>query len=285
MGNDVRIGKFQVVGVLGAGAHSKIVQIRRSTDGANYALKIVPIAGPDEKKFLDQAEHEFRVAQMLDHPHLIKVYALETTKDWLFRVTKVQLLIEYVNGKTLDAIPRLPLPKLVQVFERVARGLVHMHRRGVAHGDLKPNNVLVGPAGAVKVIDYGLAHIKGELKDRIQGTPEYMAPETAQHKMVNERSDIFNLGGALYRMVTTKFPPRVLSDRSLPLDAKTWQSLLKPVNELTPGVPAPLCELIHACLAFDVTKRPGRMSEVQGALDRIADGLIKTPDDRLDAAD
>jgi len=84
----MRIGKFQVLGTLGTGAHSAILHIRRSEDSKNYALKVVPISGADDNKYLEQAQHEFRVAQLLDHPNLIKVYALETVKDWLFRVTK-----------------------------------------------------------------------------------------------------------------------------------------------------------------------------------------------------
>ena len=175
--SDFKIGKFQVVAPLGTGAHSSILQIRRSADGKTYALKVVPVDEADDQKFLEQAQHEYRVAQLLDHPHLIKVYAFETVRDWLFRVKKAHLLIEYVNGKTLDTCPQIPMPQLVQIFKAVADALVHMHRRQVYHADLKPNNVLLSRAGDVKVIDYGLAWIKGEGKDRVQGTPEYMAPE------------------------------------------------------------------------------------------------------------
>src|ERR1700745_3007815 len=98
----VAIGKFQVVGTLGTGAHSTILHIRRSADARPYALKVVPIGGPEDAKFQEQAQHEFRVAQLLDHPNLIKIYALETARDWLFRPRKLHLLIEYVNGKALD---------------------------------------------------------------------------------------------------------------------------------------------------------------------------------------
>ena len=205
--SEIQIGKFTVVGTLGEGAHSKILHVRRAADGKNYALKVVPIGERDDQKYLEQAQHEFRVAQMLDHPNLIKVFALETVKDWMFRVRKAHLLIEYVNGKTLDACPPLPLPLLVQVFERVADGMVHMHRRGVYHSDLKPNNILVSRAGDVKVIDFGLARIKGEVRDRVQGTPEYIAPEQAKHRMVNERTDIYNFGATMYRMLTFRLPP------------------------------------------------------------------------------
>jgi len=281
----MRIGKFQVLGTLGTGAHSAILHIRRSEDSKNYALKVVPISGADDNKYLEQAQHEFRVAQLLDHPNLIKVYALETVKDWLFRVRKVHLLIEYVNGKTLDTIPKLPIPQLVQVFVKVASGLVHLHRRNVCHADLKPNNILLSRAGDVKIIDYGLAWIKGEGKDRVQGTPEYMAPETHKHKLVNERTDIFNFGATMYRLLTWRHPPSSISeeDAGLPLDQKTWQKLLKPIQEFNAEAPETLCELVHQCLAYNAHKRPERASEIQGTLDRLADELVTSPEDRLEA--
>jgi serine/threonine protein kinase len=285
MSDEVRIGKFQVIGALGSGAHSTILHIRRAEDGKNYALKVVPIDGPDDQKYLVQAQHEFRVAQRLQHPNLIEVYALETVKDWLFRVRKVQVLIEYVNGKTLDTCPRLRLPHLVQIFKCVADGLVHMHRRQVCHGDLKPNNILLSRAGEVKVIDYGLARIRGEANDRVQGTPEYMAPEQTKHSLINERTDIYNLGATMYRLVTWRLPPSTVSaeDGGLPIDAKMWQRLFKPVDEHAPTTPAPLVELIHRCLSFDAMKRPERMSEVQNALDHLVDELAAAPEDRLEA--
>jgi serine/threonine protein kinase len=284
--SEFQIGRFQVVGTLGTGAHSTILHVRRSADGKNYALKVVPLEDPEDEKYLVQARHEFRVARTFDHPHLIKVYALETPKNWLFRVRKAHLLIEYVNGKTLDACPPLSLPRLVQVFERVANGLVHMHRRNVYHADLKPNNILVGRGGIVKVIDFGLARIQGEPVDRVQGTPEYMAPEQSTHKVANERTDVYNLGAAMYRMVTFRLPPStVLPAGALPLDETQWERLLKPVREFSPAAPRELCDLIERCLAFDSRKRPARMSEVQGALDHLTEKLVKGPDERLETLD
>jgi serine/threonine protein kinase len=283
--SDFRIGKFQVVGTLGTGAHSTILHVRRAADSTHYALKVVPIDGPDDQKFLEQAQHEFRVAQMLGHPSLLKVHALELVKDWLFRVKKVHLLSEYVNGKTLDTCPRLTVPRLVQVFKCVADGMVHMHRRQVCHGDLKPNNILLSRSGEVKIIDFGLARIQGEGKARIQGTPEYMAPEQVKHSMITERTDIFNFGGTMYRLVTWRLPPSVVSeeDNGIPIDRKMWKRLYKPVEEFNPAAPPGLCELINRCLEFEAVKRPERMSEVQGALDHLCDELVCSPEDSLEA--
>jgi serine/threonine protein kinase len=281
------IGKFAVVSTLGTGAHSTILQIRRNADLKNYALKIVQIDGPEELKFLDQARHEFRVAQMLNHPNLIKIYALETARDWLFRIRKVSLLIEYVEGKTLDTFGRFPISKLVQIFERIASALVQMHRRNVCHSDIKPNNVLLSQRGQVKIIDYGLARCKGEGKGHLQGTPEYMAPEQAKHCHVNELTDIYNFGATMYRLVAWRLPPKTLMEAqsAIPLDAKTWRKLLKPVEECNQEAPTALCDLIHRCLAYHPSERPERMSEIQGALDHLADELVLTPEDKLEATE
>jgi serine/threonine protein kinase len=277
------IGKFQVLGTLGSGANSSILHIRRSADSKQYALKVVPLAGKQDAKFLEQAQHEFKVAQLLDHPNLIKVYALETPRDWLFRIRKVHLLIEYVKGQTLDTIKNLSMPRLVQIFARVAAGLAHMHRRGVCHADLKPNNIMLSRSGDVKILDYGLAWIKGQAKGRVQGTPEYMAPEQARGGTVNERTDIFNLGATMYRLTTFRLPPNTLTGvEGVAMTSSAYQGLLKPVQELNPEAPPELCELIHRCLTFKSQQRPDRASEVQEVLDRLARTLVHSQEDRLD---
>jgi serine/threonine protein kinase len=269
-----RIGKFQILSTLGNGAHSTILHVRRHADSREFALKVIPVEDSSENKFLEQACHEFRVAQMLGQPNLIKIYCLEKEKDWLFRVRKVSLLIEFVNGKTLDQIPPMPMPKLVPVAAQVAAGLVHMHRRGVFHADLKPNNIMIGKRGEVKIIDYGLAWIKGETKDRLQGTPEYMAPETVRGKVINERTDIYNYGATFYRMVTLKLPPSMAATQeSLRVNQKAWKSLFQPIQELNRNVPENLCDLIHRCLAYNPEQRPERMSDVYQEMKLISEQL------------
>jgi eukaryotic-like serine/threonine-protein kinase len=280
-----RIGKYSILSQLGAGAHSTILHITRQEDGRQYALKVVPIHSPDDRKFLEQAEHEFRVAQMLDHANLVKIFAIENQSDWLFRVKKVLLLIEYVNnGQTIDLIKTLSLEKLVHLLVQVASGLVHMHRRGVLHADMKPGNIVVNSRNnQAKVIDYGLAWIKGESKFRVQGTPEYMAPETVTNNIVSERTDIFNFGATMYRLVTWQFPPSLLPQPgTVRVNAKVYGQLLKPVSQFNAAAPKELCDLIHHCLAYNADQRPERMSEVQGALDKIADELGPPPEEELE---
>ena len=277
------IGEFQILGTLGTGAHSTILHIRRSTDGKQYALKVVPLESKEDQKFLLQAQHEFRVAQMFRHANLIKVYALESPRDWLMRVKKVNLLIEYVNGKTLDVLPNLSLPRLAQIFTKIASGLQHMHLRGVYHSDLKPNNIMLSRTGDVKIIDYGLSRIKGESRERVQGTPEYMAPEQAKGGNVNEQTDIYNFGATMYRLVTWRLPPSAIpAAGGLPMDAKSFASVLKPVQDYTPTTPDKLAELIHQCLSYKAAKRPENVGDILPVLHDLCDEMVKSPEDALD---
>jgi serine/threonine protein kinase len=268
-----KIGKFAVLATLGAGAHSSILRVRREDDGREYALKVVSVDGPDEVKFLEQVQHEFRVGKMLDHPNLVKIHCLELEK-WLFglgAVKKAKLLVEFVAGDTLDKAKVMKPAKLLRIFEQIAAGLAHMHRRGVYHADLKPNNIMLGRGNTAKVFDYGLAWIKGEPKDRVQGTPEYMAPETANHKVISERTDIYNLGATMYRLTTFQLPPMVLPTEGVKVKEKHFKSNLKPVLELAPNTPPGLAALIHKCLEYDANRRPEMMLDVQKALTALAE--------------
>lgn len=268
-----KIGKFAVLATLGAGAHSSILHVRREDDGREYALKVVSIDGDADKKFLEQAEHELRVSKMLNHPNLVKVHCLELEKGFLGLggVKKARLLIEYVKGETLDKAKLMKPAKLLRVFQQIAAGLAHMHQKGVLHADMKPNNVMVGRGNLVKILDYGLAWIKGEPKDRVQGTPEYMAPETAAHKMVSERTDVYNFGATMYRLTTFQLPPNVMPTEGLKVKERQFLAMLKPVRELAANTHPKLAELIEKCLQFDANKRPASMTEVHNVLDTLAD--------------
>ena len=280
-----KIGKFKVLATLGAGAHSSILHVRREDDGREYALKQVSVDGDADRKFLEQAEHELRVGKMLNHPNLVKIHCLELEKGLfgLGGVKKARLLVEFVAGQTLDQAKLMKPAKLLRVFQQIAAGLAHMHQKGVLHADLKPNNVMLGRGNAVKVLDYGLAWIKGEPKDRVQGTPEYMAPETAAHKMVSERTDIYNLGATMYRLTTFQLPPNVLPVEGVKLKERQFLGMLKPVLELAANTPPGLAKLIDQCLQFDANKRPSTMTDVHNTLDVLADEAeAKLSPDQLD---
>jgi eukaryotic-like serine/threonine-protein kinase len=260
--------EYRVVKTLGTGAGSTILLISDTKLGGRYALKVVKRQDADDDIYVAQALHEFDVAQMLGHPCLLKVYDSRTKRKWL-KVSGVELLMEYVDGKPLDEIACDSLGQLVLCFVKIASAMVHMHRRGVYHGDLKPGNILLSRAGEVKVIDFGTAWIKGQDKNRVQGTPQYMAPEQAVEKTVDEKTDIYNFGATMYRLVTKEYAnlgiPGVgdggLSGRNKKVKA--------PI-EFDHDIPGTLNETIMACLANRPERRPAGMFEIQHQLEAVA---------------
>ncbi|MCE9564168.1 MAG: serine/threonine protein kinase [Planctomycetes bacterium] len=265
---NARLGQLTILAPLGNGAGSQVFHVRRERDSLECALKIVVVDTRTRWKFLEQIRQEFRVGQLLDHPNLIKMYALEIERNWWFRPRRAKLLSEHVAGRSADKLPLLTPTRLLRMFQRVADAVGHMHDRGICHADMKPDNLILGPKDVVKVIDYGLARIDGEPGTRVQGTPEYMAPETKLRKVVNRRTDIFNFGATMYRLVTLRHLP--VSAPGIAMSQKAFGRLVVPVSKLNPAISDRLCEIIHWCISYEPEERPRTIGEVRSALKEAA---------------
>jgi len=265
---------YRVVNVLGTGAGSTILLITDKTAGGKrYALKVVKRHDADDDVYIAQAMHEYEVSQKLNHESIVKIHDMRVKKAW-FRVTCVELLMEYVEGQTLDEIEAPGIKQLVPIFIQVASALGHMHRRGVYHGDLKPSNIMVTEDGRVKLIDFGTAWIRGEDKNRVQGTPQYMAPESATERVVDDRTDIYNLGATMYRMFTGRHAQQgipILSDAAS-------RKLVSPIL-IQPAIPGAVNDTILACLEMSPDRRPVGVFEIKNQLGAAARQLGLRPSD------
>jgi serine/threonine-protein kinase len=263
------LDKFEVLGELGRGAASRILHIRDPESYQHFAMKVVIRRNADEQKFLEQAKHEFEVAQKLDHPCILKIYDMRVIRKW-FREREVRTLLEYVEGETLEQLGSPPLPLLVLVFAEVAEAVSSMHRSGVFHADLKPNNIMVSRSGQVKVIDFGLAWFRGDRKGRVQGTVGYLAPEQMRDRVVTAATDVFNLGATMYRMLTGRTATGGMAGGTAIVSTKV---IITPVHELAPQVPMGLSELVGHCCESKPQKRPGSMEEVASSLQGLREEL------------
>lgn len=251
---------------MGRGAASTILKIRRRADDRIYALKSYTVGSADDLKYIVQAENEFAVGKSLHHPNLAKVYALEISRK-LFRVSGARVLIEYVCGLPLSECSQLPLYRLMRIFFKVADGLHYMHGQGFFHADLKPENVMVTPDVQVKVIDFGLAWRDGDKKDRVQGTLDYLAPEQARRKIVNARTDIFNFGATMYRVLSGKPVPGQLRDAETK-KLGGGDTLVPLIQQSNSAVPNEMDEFVRQCIRLDPAERPKCMELVR---DRLAE--------------
>lgn len=261
------IGKFTIVGELGQGAGSRIYKIRREADSKFYALKIVKVESSEDKKYVEQVQNEYAVANGLDHPCLLKAHAIDFQKKLLF-VSGARLLLEYVDGMALADCAGLPLTKLLSVFFKVADGMAYMHSEGIYHADIKPDNIMIGRQREVKIIDFGLAWRRGESKDRVQGTLEYLAPEQAQNKVVNGKTDTFNLGVTMYRAITGRgVPPEIRQCGGA--DLGTFDNFVTPLHRLNKTVPPELDDLVRQMIRCNPDYRPSTMREVRDRIREI----------------
>lgn len=266
---------YKVIKALGAGAGSTILLVSDTHLGTKYALKVVKRQDADDDIYINQALHEYEVAQRLSHASLLKIYDCRVRRRW-FRTEGVELLMEYVDGRTLDEIACREVGQLVLIFIHVASALGHMHRRGIYHGDLKPGNIMLSRAGQVKVIDFGTAWIKGEPKDRVQGTPQYMAPEQATERTVDDRTDIYNFGATMYRMFTGEYANLGVPELG---DGAISARRRRPPIAIKPEIPGTLNETILRCLELSPDRRPAGFFEIKDQLVAVARYLGLRPDD------
>ncbi|MFO0947631.1 MAG: serine/threonine-protein kinase [Planctomycetota bacterium] len=267
------IGSYDELEILGKGAGSTIHRIRRHADGREYALKVIEIHVADDRKYYDQALHEFEIASQLRHRNIRIVHAFEKQQK-LFRLSGAHVLMEYVQGKPLNWTAKPSVVELLRIFFRVADGLAHMHGRDFYHADIKPENIVANSDGDVKIIDLGLAWKRGEDKDRVQGTLEFLAPEQAIRKMVNDKTDIFNFGATMYRMFTGNPIPSQLRD-PLASELAGVDKFVRPISPEHPRVPEDLDHLIRQCVRHAPDDRPDSMVEVRDRLQRIGKRLKK----------
>lgn len=253
------------------------------------ALKHIVRRSAEDDRFLEQAENEYSVARLVNHPYLRKCYDIIRIRRWL-KTVELFLILELVEGERLeDRFPETPTDAIddaTEIFAQIAEGLQALHRVGYVHADMKPHNVLLTPGG-VKIIDFGQSCPVGDAKPRVQGTPDFIAPEQIEREPLDQRTDVFNLGATMYRIVTgkafaTDLPMGRMGSKKMEMDMRRGNA---PPQEMNPAVPLPLSRLIMDCVERDRKSRPFDMGQVLSRLDTVrhvlsrrAPGVEAAPD-------
>ncbi|GMV26686.1 MAG: hypothetical protein AMXMBFR58_27170 [Phycisphaerae bacterium] len=262
---------FRIMAELGRGARSIVYLVQDPENKQIWALKHVEKIGPKDDRFLEQAEMECRIAADLDHPAIRKIHRLIKKKSGLLAVKELFLVMELVDGVSIDIQPPKTFEQAVHIFHQTASAMAHMHERGFVHADMKPNNVVVDDRGAVKIIDLGQACKMGTVKPRIQGTPDYIAPEQVHLKPITAKTDIYNLGAMMYWVLTRKFIPTALPKGDSLVSSLDPHLMPKPTPaiEINKKIPPKLNDLIMHCVEVDPDDRPRDMQTVADQLNLI----------------
>jgi serine/threonine-protein kinase len=267
--------QYDVLERLGEGAKSVIFKVEDPATRRVYAMKHVVRSVAKDIRFIEQVETEYEVSKNFTHPNLRRTFDLKINKTLLLKVTEAFLLMELVDGKPLEERPPGTILETIDTFIAASKGLKAMHAMGYVHCDIKPNNILRNDKGEVKVIDFGQSARIGTVKARIQGTPDYIAPEQVQRKPVEIQTDIYNLGATLYWALVGKPIPTLYTVNKKGENSFLVDYRLETPQQLNAAVPLPLSNLTMEMIASRKEKRPNDLEEVISRLELAKHVLMK----------
>ena len=226
-----RIGAYEIVSWLGAGGMGEVYRARDPRLGREVAIKLIADAFATDASRLRRFEQEARAAGQLNHPNILSVYDVGSEAGTPFIVS------ELLEGESLRRRMRggaLPPRKAIDYARQAAAGLAAAHDKGIVHRDIKPDNLFITNEGRVKILDFGIAKLRGpddesarhplgaETADGVvMGTAGYMSPEQVRGEPVDARSDIFSLGAILFEMLSGR--PAFIRESA----AETMAAILK----------------------------------------------------------
>jgi Tol biopolymer transport system component len=276
-----RLGPYEILAPLAAGGMGEVYRARDPRLGREVAVKVLPSVFSADPERLRRFEQESRAAGALNHPNVVAIYDVGTDDGSPYLVSEL-LVGETLRGQ-LWAGP-LPLRKAMDYAVQIAHGLAAAHAKGIAHRDLKPDNIFVCKDGRVKILDFGLAKLidpeppdqdatsaptvsGGTRSGMLLGTIGYMSPEQVRGRLIDHRTDIFSFGVILYEMLSG----RRAFHRETPAD--TASSILKedPPDLLTlkPNLPTSLVRLVRRCLEKNPDERFQSASDLAFSLESL----------------
>ena len=285
LASGLRVGPYDIVALLGAGAMGEVYRARDTKLNRDVALKVLPERFASDPDSLARFTREARVLATLTHPNIAAIYGLEESP----RIRA--LVLELVDGPTLaELIARratpagpagLPLDEAFGIARQVAEALEAAHEKGIIHRDIKPANIKIAGDSVVKVLDFGLARVwdgapqadlsaspsltaSGIGTRTILGTPTYMSPEQARGHSLDRRTDIWSFGCVLYEMLTGS-PPFAGDTISDSLAATLEHE--PDYTKLPAGTAAPIRRLLRRCLEKDRKRRLDSAATVRLEID------------------
>ena len=262
------LGQYQIIELAGKGGMATVYKAYQPSLNRYVALKVLPDYLANDDQFVLRFEQEARAAAALRHPNIIVIY--DVGKDG----NTHYIAAEYLEGETLGQVlakQRGPLPfaRAVHIINQLASALDFAHQRELVHRDIKPSNVFVGVGDHVTLMDFGIvkAMSSGQQMTRtgmMVGTPEYMSPEQAEAKPIDQRSDIYSLGAVLYQLLTGRVPFEAESPTAILLAHVT--QIPRPPSQINPNIPPQAEAVVMRALAKKPQERFASAGELAQAL-------------------
>lgn len=264
--DDRHVLHYEIIDRIGSGGMGVVYRARDTRLGRTVALKFLPRRHASNPAARARLLAEARAASALDHPNIGVVYEISEAEDG-----RQFIAMAWHDGETLRERARrspLAISEAVEVAAQIGRALAAAHAAGVIHRDVKPANVIMTRAGAVKLVDFGIAKLMSDddgEKHTAAGTVAYMSPEQTLDIPLDKRTDIWSLGVLLYEILTGRRPFRGESDDLVMSAIRNADP--DPVASLRPDVPPPLAAVVHRCLSKDRDQRYLSAEELCAALE------------------
>ncbi len=263
------VSHYKILEKLGEGGMGVVYKAEDSKLKRTVALKFLPAAltrDPEAKRrFIQEAQ----AASVLDHPNICTIYEINETEDGRMFISMACYEGRTVKEK-IESGP-LGLEEALNITIQVAEGLREAHEKGIVHRDIKSANIMVTTKGQVKIMDFGLAKLAGQVRltkvGTTAGTVAYMSPEQAQGEEVDHRTDIWSLGVVLYEMVTGELPFR--GDYEQAVIYSILNEEPESIPHLRSGVPMELEQVVNRALEKSLDRRYQQMGQMLADLESL----------------
>jgi predicted Zn-dependent peptidase len=258
--------RYEILAELGRGGMGIVYKARDRETGELVALKVLRPEIASDAQILERFKNELRLAHKITHRHVARLNEFHRAGDTVY------LSMEFVEGENLRALlqrsPKLDPAQALEIARQIGAGLGEAHRQSIAHRDLKPENIMVMESGDVKVMDFGISRSFAAgvtTTGAIIGTPAYMAPEQAEGRPTDHRTDIYAFGLILYEMFTGVVA--FAGETPISVAMKQVRDMPKPPRDVMPGLPEHISRTILKCIAKDPVQRFQSVDEVLQSLE------------------
>jgi len=269
------VGAYRIAAVVGAGAWGRVYKGVHPEIGSRVAIKVLTRDCSADATLVTRFFNEARAANLIRHENIVNVIDFSQLDDG-----RPYIMMEFLDGCSLATFVKekgaLGISEACRICSQVLDALSAAHAKGIVHRDLKPDNLFVSPEGRAKVLDFGIAKLRGD--DAVEsaqtragsllGTPQFMSPEQARGKPAESRSDIYSMGVILYRCLTGKLPFE--ADSVLELANAHVERPPAPLRSVRADIPEELDALVLRALAKQPEDRWQDARSLAAALRYIA---------------
>ncbi|MDQ1735959.1 MAG: eukaryotic-like serine/threonine-protein kinase [Pseudonocardiales bacterium] len=275
-------GRYELGEVLGYGGMAEVHRGRDIRLGRDVAVKVLRSDLARDPSFQNRFRREAQAAAGLNHPSIVAVY--DTGEDGdpsgLDDTVSPYIVMEYVEGRTLREVLKsegtLPVRRAMEITAEICNALDFSHRSGIVHRDVKPGNVMITNAGAVKVMDFGIARAMADnaatvtATSAVIGTAQYLSPEQARGESVDARSDVYSTGCLLYELLTGH--PPFTGDSPVAVAYQHVRENPRVPSSANAAIPRALDSIVMKALAKNPLNRYQTAGEMRADLQRAIAG-------------